>query len=857
MKEKVNSFYIRAITLITIAYTAYYFIWRLSTFNPDAIWLSWIFWLAELYGFITFLCFSFMTWKVVDPKINKAKFAYSIDVFVPTYGEPLDILHATMVGCNGIPYPHKTYILDDSGRKEVEELTLKLGCNYIARPTHEGAKAGNINYAFKKTSGDLIIVIDADFIPLPDILDNTMGFFDDPEVGIVQGPQIFYNLDSFQHEYSHWHEQELFYKVIQSGKNATKSAFWCGSPSVVRRKALELVGGVVEESVTEDIHTAIRMIGKGYHALYLNRPIAVGIAPATLEDFLGQRFRWAQGSMQVLRSKDNPIWAKGLTLAQRINYLASMTTYFDSVQKFIYLSLPVLSLATGLFPVSEFGLNFLYRFVPYMILGILANTVLGRGFYKFWLIELYNVIKMFTFIRAMGTLLTGKAQKFKVTNKETGGLDKSISLKLVFPQIFLLSITLIVGVFTILMFIYYPGFVKHTLNELIVLILWVLFTSSLMFLGISKLRKISKRSRYRFPVKESIYWRSKNEDGDADLQWKSGFSINFSTNGIGLELAEQGGEIGDLIELNIPFKRPGLDSISSKARSDILLEARIVGKNRLAEEEKYRVGTIINSFNADIDKSLYMEMLYQPNNLLKGEILGKKKLTAAIPITGELLDAENVGDLVVTMEAESEVILLAGQSDENAESQENKKKKIDRFIYSSYDFAITRSVEEKKLGILLVKKEIISEEMLKIALLLQKKTNYKIGKTLLLMGYITEENLAENLAEHFGIKYKKLLPEDLDMDVVQLFPKKLVLEYGLLPFNVENDKILVAISDLLSDECIKVIKKIYDKDIEVFMCANSRIIKIASKAYEDQEKIKIGLNFLKSLEKRDHERVCY
>ncbi len=714
-KMKENSLLIRAVTLLTIAYTSYYFIWRLSTFNPQAIWLSWLFWLAELYGFMAFLCFAFMTWKVKDPKIEKAKHTYSVDIFVPTYGEPLDILHATIVGCNSIAYPHKTYILDDGGREEVKSLAKKLGCHYIARPNHEGAKAGNINHALKKTSGDLIIIIDADFIPLPDILDNTIGFFNDQEVAIVQGPQIFYNLDSFQHEYAHWHEQELFYKVIQPGKNNTKSAFWCGSPSVVRRKALEEVGGVVEESVTEDIHTAIRLIGKGYHALYVNRPIAVGIAPATLEDFLGQRFRWAQGSMQILRSKDNPLWAKGLSLAQRINYLSSMTTYFDSLQKLIYLSLPILSLATGLFPVSEFGLTFLYRFIPYMLLGILANSFLGRGYYKFWLIELYNVLKMFTFIRAMITLVTGKAQKFKVTKKEAGGLNKGISVKLIFPQLFLLSITVIVVVFTVMMFIFSPSYINYTFNELIVLIFWVIFTSSLMLLGILKLKKISKRKRYRFPMKNMVYWRPKDPKHISYLKWEKGFSINFSTNGIGIELNGGALQIGDKIEFNIPFRRLKSFANRNEGIKNIFLDAVVVGKHMLEDEERYMVGTIINSFQSEIDRNRYMEMLHQPNNLLKGERSAKKEqiLTShwqrlfkkplyLMENTVPIGNFEELGQTAQTSLSEERVNLLIN------------------FAYSS---TMPRIAEEERFGNFLAKKEIISGEMLNIALKLQEKTD--------------------------------------------------------------------------------------------------------------------------------------
>ncbi len=619
MINKKNDQLIHAVALITTAYTVYYFIWRLTTFNPEAIWLSWIFYITELYGFFTFILFLLMTWKIINPKIEKPKSDFTVDIFIPTCGEPLDVLHATLIGCNKISYRHKTYLLDDSAREEVEKLAKRLGCIYIARPTHEGAKAGNINYALKISNGDLIVILDADFIPLPDILDKSLGFFNDTKVAIVQGPQIFYNLDSFQHESGSWHEQKLFYHVIQPGKNRNKSAFWCGSPSIVRRSALKEVNGVAEESVTEDIHTTIRLIKKGYYVLYSDQPIAVGIAPATLEDFLGQRFRWSQGAMQVMRSKDNPLWNRGFTLSQKLSFLASGLTYFDSIQKFIYLMIPIISLTTGLFPIREIGLPFMYRFIPYMVLGIVANYLLGRGFYNFWLIEIYNVIKMFSFIRSIATLFTGKAKKFTVTRKDAGSLEKRMSKKLMRPQIILFAITIIASIFAIAAFKLIPGFLGFTRNELVMMIFWAMFTSLLIMFGILKLNKISKRSRYRFPIKKFLYWKlSSNTNNLVSNEWYEGFSIDLSSVGLGIVQNEKSLRIGDAVEIKIPFRNS--DNFG-KHRSEIIhLKGIIAGIHNKANDQKnHKLGVVINSFDSYKDKSLYMEMLNQPVNLLRGE----------------------------------------------------------------------------------------------------------------------------------------------------------------------------------------------------------------------------------------------
>src|SRR5205823_123798 len=134
------------------------------------------------------------------------------DIFVPTYNEDLDILEATLIGCAGITYPHITYVLDDGQRTAVKALALRLGCRYLARPTNQYAKAGNLNHALQHSTGAFIVVLDADTVPQPAFLDRTLGYFVDARVALVQLPQEFYNHDSFQHvEREDWHEQTLFY----------------------------------------------------------------------------------------------------------------------------------------------------------------------------------------------------------------------------------------------------------------------------------------------------------------------------------------------------------------------------------------------------------------------------------------------------------------------------------------------------------------------------------------------------------------------------------------------------------------------------------------------------------------------
>jgi cellulose synthase (UDP-forming) len=246
---------IHFLTIITSIYVLYYLYWRIEfTLNYAALAFSILLLAGEVIGIIDYYLFALMTWNTNTEKPGPPEEGLSVDVFIPTYNEDLAILEATLIGCRNMWYPHTTYVLDDGRRQEVKELAAALGCRYLTRPDNKHAKAGNINEALKKTSGEFIAIMDADMVPQPDFLEKTLGYFKDSKTAIVQLPQEFYNTDSMQHtdNGAHWHEQQLFYHVIQPGKNNINAAFWCGSPSVVRRKALESIGGVATESITED-----------------------------------------------------------------------------------------------------------------------------------------------------------------------------------------------------------------------------------------------------------------------------------------------------------------------------------------------------------------------------------------------------------------------------------------------------------------------------------------------------------------------------------------------------------------------------------------------------------------------------
>ena len=199
---------------------------------------------------------------------------------------------------------HETWVLDDGGRDEVRRMAEQLGARYLTRPDNAHAKAGNLNHALTVVEADVLAILDADHVPTADFLLATLPYFADPAIGFVQTPQDFYNLDSFEHQRRGdgrvFNEEAVFYRVIAPAKNRWQAPFWCGTCALVRAEALRSVGGVATDSVTEDIHTSIRMFRAGWKGAYHNEVLARGLAPDDAASYLLQRNRWALGAMQVL-----------------------------------------------------------------------------------------------------------------------------------------------------------------------------------------------------------------------------------------------------------------------------------------------------------------------------------------------------------------------------------------------------------------------------------------------------------------------------------------------------------------------------------------------------------------------------
>jgi cellulose synthase/poly-beta-1,6-N-acetylglucosamine synthase-like glycosyltransferase len=409
--------------------------WRTTAFNPDAPVVSAGFFFIELLGFVASLVVLFVALDRRKRAVRPAPSGLTVDVFVATLNEDMRTVRRTLVAATRIRYPHETWLLDDGDRPQFRELARELGCRYLARRSTKGAKAGNINHGLSHSTGAFVALLDADHCPQPDFLDRLLGHFDDPAVAFVQTPQDYYNTGSFQHAFdrsaaSVWHEQSNFNHVLQPGRDHHGATMLCGCSCILRRTHLERVGGFPEEAVTEDMHAAVRLQKLGLKAVFHDEPLAFGVAPPDFRGFLRQRLRWGEGNMQVCRLEGVPFTRK-LNLRQNICYALLALAYADSWRKLALYLAPPLSLLFEVPPVYGEPSSFLFFFLPYCTLALIAYSEFSGGFNRLLLIETFDMARLGVGILATWGLFRRRI-RFRISSKRLTGRP---ALNLILPQL--------------------------------------------------------------------------------------------------------------------------------------------------------------------------------------------------------------------------------------------------------------------------------------------------------------------------------------------------------------------------------------------------------------------------------------
>lgn len=322
----------QCLSLLTLLLGALYLSWLAPLMWRAPGDQSILFFLAETLAYMLLLFLAWDLWKLRyhRPEGLKIEAFYPVDVFVTYCGEPLEVIRTTLRAVSRIAYqPLQVYVLDDYGSPQVAEMAQTLGFRYHSRP-REGlpcldAKSGNLNFGLGLSRGELILVLDADQVPSPDILSRMVGFFRLPHIAYVQSRQAFHlpEGDPF------FNRDEIFYEVIQPSNDQANAVISCGSGVLYRRTALEEVGGFVTWNILEDMTSSYELLSRGWKGLYFPYPLTKGLAPLNLAGVYRQRFQWCLDSMRLF-FWDSPLKKRGLTLSQRLHFLVIMMNYLIS-----------------------------------------------------------------------------------------------------------------------------------------------------------------------------------------------------------------------------------------------------------------------------------------------------------------------------------------------------------------------------------------------------------------------------------------------------------------------------------------------------------------------------------------------
>jgi cellulose synthase (UDP-forming) len=348
-----------------------------------------------------------------------------VDLLIPTYNEPLNVVRYTALAAMNIDWPSdklNVYILDDGKREEFRRFAEEAGIGYMTRDDNKHAKAGNINRALKRLHAPFVAIFDSDHVPTRSFLQVTMGWFlRDEKLAMLQTPHHFYSPDPFERNLGQFrtipNEGELFYGIVQDGNDFWNATFFCGSCAVLRREPLDAIGGIAVETVTEDAHTSLRMQMNGWNTAYINIPQAAGLATERLSGHVKQRIRWARGMIQIMRT-DNPLVGYGLAPAQRLCYFNAMMHFMYGLPRLIFLSAPLIYLILGHTNVPGYWAAILAYAFPHLVLAAITNSrIQGQHRHSFWN-EIYEtVLAPYIFLPTMLALFNPKLGKFDVTAK--------------------------------------------------------------------------------------------------------------------------------------------------------------------------------------------------------------------------------------------------------------------------------------------------------------------------------------------------------------------------------------------------------------------------------------------------------
>ena len=581
-----SSSYLITLTLLLVSIfsTFRYGYWRYATtirflFAPgslssklDAFFIALLLF-AETYAIVTlFLGYMQTLWplrRTPVPLPDDPDLWPAVDLLIPTYNEPLSLVKFTALAAMNIDWPAEklnVYILDDGKREEFRKFAEDAGVGYMTRDDNTHAKAGNINSALARLNAPYVAIFDCDHVPTRSFLQITLGWFlRENQLGMLQTPHHFYSPDPFERNLDQFrmipNEGDFFYSIVQDGNDFWNATFFCGSCAVLRRSALDEIGGIAVETITEDAHTSLRMQMSGWNTAYINIPQAAGLATERLSGHVRQRIRWARGMIQILRT-DNPLFARGLSFAQRVCYFNSMTHFLYALPRLIFLTAPLVYLIFGHVNLPGYWAAILAYAFPHLVLASIANSrIQGRHRHTYWN-EIYEtVLAPYILVPTVLAFLNPKLGSFDVTAK--GGVvnRRFFDKRIASPFLFLIAINLLGILCAIPRLIQFPGadhgfplnllagmYDGHHVGTIVMNLLWAGF--NLIVLGVAT--SVAWESRQR---RQSVRLAIKVP---ADVQLAGGaivrgLTADISTGGMMIRM-EQGfvANVGDAVKLTLP-----------------------------------------------------------------------------------------------------------------------------------------------------------------------------------------------------------------------------------------------------------------------------------------------------------------
>lgn len=386
------------IVLFTIV-GAYYFGWRLTTFNGEALVFSSLVYVAELYGFICVMLHVFTAWRLARQRRKPAPDKASVDFFVCAGNQSLATIRRTLLAAGNVAHPHRLWLLDQDERNDLRQLAAEIACEYLAA-TPESTKSAMLNQALAVSKAEFVAVLDADHAPKKEFLRHTLGYFRDNVVALVQASHDVYSLGPTPQRWTRenrivWSEHALFHRVLQLGKDYGQAALYEGSAAIFRRSAIDAIGGFAIGTEAEALHTSLRLHQHGFQSIYHGESLATSLAPLSLAELLKAKMRFCKGAMQVWR-RERIVFNQHLTVAQRLHYVTTLLTSLHGWLKAVFYVAPIVIVASGILPVSGITLESALLIATFHLLGFRVYDEVSRGYGRPLLTAQYEIARFAT-----------------------------------------------------------------------------------------------------------------------------------------------------------------------------------------------------------------------------------------------------------------------------------------------------------------------------------------------------------------------------------------------------------------------------------------------------------------------------